>query len=79
MAIDGRNIARQQKQPEAYESLGVRVLSHALIWVPLALVVWFAYVSGTWIGGWTMGLLSVASAILTGGIVWLFMKARRRR
>jgi len=81
MAIDGRDIARQQqKPPEAYESLGVRIFSHALIWIPAAIIVWFAYVSGTWLGGgWLMGLASVASAVLSFGIIWFFLKARRRR
>ena len=42
MAIDGRDIGRQAKEQDAYESFGVRAFSHALIWVPAALVVWFA-------------------------------------
>jgi Flp pilus assembly protein TadB len=79
MAIDGRTIAKRPKAPDAYESLGVRIVSAALIWVPIAFVVWFAYVSGTWMGGWAMGLMSVASAVLTGVIVWLFMQVRRKR
>jgi hypothetical protein len=80
MAIDGRNIAKQPKPDDAYESIGVRIVSQALIWVPLAFFVWFAYVSGTWLGGgWVMGVLSVASAVLTGFVVWLYMKVRRAR
>jgi Flp pilus assembly protein TadB len=79
MAIDGRTISKQTEEKGAYESLGVRIVSAALIWVPVALVVWFAYVSGTWMGGWTMGVVSVLSAVLTVGVVWLFMKARRKR
>jgi hypothetical protein len=78
MAIDGRTISKEQT-PDAYQSLGVRIVSHAVVWVPVALVVWFAYVSGTWVGGWTMGLLSVLSAVLTVGVVWLYMKVRRKR
>jgi hypothetical protein len=93
MAIDGRDIARARAAAEqgtapnaptgktdAYESLPVRIISQLLIWVPLALVVWFAYVSGTWMGGgWMMGVLSVASAVLTAGGLWLWYKMRKRR
>jgi hypothetical protein len=91
MGIDGRDIARARAaadagQPapaprdrDAYESPAVRVISHALVWVPVALVVWLAYVSGTWMGGWTMGVLSVVSAVLTVGVLWLWIKARNRR
>jgi membrane-bound metal-dependent hydrolase YbcI (DUF457 family) len=79
MAIDGRTISKQAKPVDAYESVGVRIISAALVMVPVALVVWFAYVSGTWMGGWTMGVLSVLSALLTVGVVWVFMKVRRKR
>jgi hypothetical protein len=91
MAIDGRDIARARaaaesgqppvRQPDkndAYESPAIGLLSHALVWVPVALVLWFAYVSGTWIGGWVMGVLSVVSTIATVGVVWLFLKVRKR-
>jgi membrane-bound metal-dependent hydrolase YbcI (DUF457 family) len=79
MAIDGRTISKQATEPDPYESPVVRIVSHALVWVPILLVVWFAYVSGTWMGGWVGGVLSVVSAVVTVGVVWLFMKARNRR
>ena len=79
MAIDGRDIGRQAKEQDAYESFGVLAFSHALIWVPAALVVWFAYVSGTWMGGWIAGVLSVVSAAASFGVLWLYLKVRRRR
>jgi Flp pilus assembly protein TadB len=80
MAIDGRTISQQSKEPDAYQSSGVRIVAAALVWVPIALVLWLAYVSGTWLGGgWAMGVLSVASALATVGVLWLFMKARRKR
>jgi membrane protein implicated in regulation of membrane protease activity len=79
MAIDGRTISKQAKPVDAYESVGVRIISAALIVVPIVLVVWFAYVSGTWMGGWTMGVLSVLSALATVAIVWIFLKVRRKR
>jgi hypothetical protein len=91
MAIDGRDIARARAAAEqgrvsatpgktdAYESLGVRIFSQALIWVPAALIVWFAYVSGTWMGGWVMGVVSVVSSIATVGVLWLWYKVRKRR
>jgi len=79
MAIDGRTISKQAKKPDAYESPVVRFVSHAIVWVPIAVVLWFAYVSGTWTGGWVGGVISVVSAIATVGLVWLFLKSRRRR
>jgi hypothetical protein len=92
MAIDGRQVAKERQAAEsgpalapqgtrdAYESPAIRVLSHALVWVPLALIVWFAYESGTWMGGWTQGLLNVAVTALTfGGIwVWRWMHKHKR-
>lgn len=82
MAIDGRTIHAQASEPkraDAYESVWVRVVSAALIWVPLALVVWFAYVSGTWMGGPIAGVLSVVSTAASAAVLWLFLRARRRR
>lgn len=92
MTIDGRDIARARaaaesgnapasppKGGDAYESPLVRVLSHALVWIPIALVVWFAYVSGTWIGGWIGGAISVLSAVATVGLLWVWMRSRKRR
>jgi hypothetical protein len=91
LAIDGRDIARARAEREAggpvgrpagirdaYESPGVRIVSHAIVWVPVALVVWFAYVSGTWMGGPVAGLMSVGSTILSVGVLWLFMKRKKR-
>jgi hypothetical protein len=92
MAIDGRDIARARaaaesgnapgsstKGTDAYESPVVRLLSHAIIWVPIALVIWFAYWSGTWIGGWIAGVISVVTAAASVGVVWIFMRGRKRR
>jgi hypothetical protein len=79
MAIDGRTISQQPKQPDAYESSGVRIFAAALIWVPVALVVWLAYITGTWLGGgWVMGVLSVVSTVATVGVLWLFVKVRHK-
>jgi hypothetical protein len=92
MAIDGRDIARARAEAEsgnptaapagkrdAYESPAIRMLSHALVWVPIALLLWFAYESGSWLGGGLMGWLSVASTLLTVGGLWLWYRVRRRR
>jgi hypothetical protein len=92
MAIDGRDIARARESAEsggpsapkpgkrdAYESPVIRVVSHALFWVPVVFLVWFAYVSGTWMGGWVGGVLSVASTVLTIGVLWLWYRMRQRR
>jgi hypothetical protein len=91
MAIDGRDIARARaaaesgqpapRQPDksdAFESTGVGLISHAIVWVPVVLVLGFAYVSGTWMGGWLMGVLSLVSTVATVGVVWLFLKVRKR-
>jgi len=79
MAIDGSKVPKRDAKPDPYESPHVRIISHALVWVPIGAVLWFAYVSGTWLGGWEAGVWSVVSTIATVGLVWLFMKARRRR
>jgi hypothetical protein len=93
MAIDGRDIARRREaagsggagvpapgKRDAYESPAVRAISHALVWVPLALIVVFAYVSGTWLGGgWVMGVLSVLSTVLTVAILWVWYRRKGRR
>jgi hypothetical protein len=65
---------------DPYESPFVRLVSQALVWIPVALVVGFAYVSGTWLGGgWPMGVLSVLSTLLTIGVLWLWFRLRDRR
>ncbi len=82
MAIDGRTLMQTPeppKEPDAYESVWIRLISHALIWVPLALVVWFAYATGTWIGGAAGGWLSVASAVATGLGIWAWRRFFRKR
>ena len=78
MAIDGRTLVKPPEGPDAYESGWVRVISHALIWVPLGLVVVLAYVSGTWIGGVAGGLFSVVSTVLTALGVWAWRRFFKR-
>jgi Flp pilus assembly protein TadB len=92
MAIDGRDIAKARaaagsgrpvtpptRQRDAYESPAVGLLSHALIWIPVALILALAYVSGTWIGDWTTGVINVVATLLTFGGIWLWRRIRRRR
>lgn len=79
MAIDGRMLLHGPEKPDAYESTWVRVVSAALIWVPLAAIVVFAYVSGTWMGGPVAGWLSVGSTALTAAGVWAWRRFIRRR
>jgi len=92
VVIDGRDIARAraaaesgtpsappQRERDAYQSPTVRVLSHALIWIPLLLIVVLAYVSGTWIGDWTSGVINVIATVLTFGIIWLWRRVRRHK
>lgn len=93
MAIDGRDIARARGQAasgppsaapqgrrDAYESPAVRILSHALVWVPLALVIWFAYESGTWLGGgWVQGVINVGVTVLTFAGIWAWRHVNKHR
>jgi len=92
VAIDGRDIARARAERDAggpvapsvgprdaYESRGVGIIAQALVWVPVAFVVWLAYVSGTWMGGPLAGVASVASTLLTVVVLWLFMKRKKNR
>lgn len=74
MAIDGRTIGKEPEKPDAYESAWIGAISHGLIWVPLALVVWVAYVTGSWLGGPWAGAASVGSAVATAGGVWLYRR-----
>ena len=81
MAIDGRTLMKppeQPKEPDAYESAWVGLVSHALIWVPLAVIVWLAYATGTWIGGVAGGLWSVASTVATGVGIWAWRRFSKR-
>ena len=77
MAIDGRTLVEREKK-DAYESPGVKIVSAALVWVPIALLLLLAYVSGTWIGGWVAGVVSVVSTVLTVAVVWAITRGRRR-
>jgi Flp pilus assembly protein TadB len=78
MAIDGRTLKQQPEKPDAYDSVGVRVLSAALVWVPLALLVVIAYVTGSWLGGVGAGLLSVGSTVLSALGIWVYRRLSRR-
>jgi uncharacterized membrane protein YdjX (TVP38/TMEM64 family) len=78
MGIDGRTLLEKPKERDAYESAWVRAVSYALIWVPLVLLVVFAYVSGYWFGGVTGALLSVGSTIFTALAVWVYRRFFRR-
>ncbi|MDO8962933.1 MAG: hypothetical protein Q7W30_00395 [Coriobacteriia bacterium] len=77
MSIDGRNL-NQPPPPkrDGYDSLGVRIFAASLFWVPVLLLVAFAYWSGTWMGGWVGGVLNIVGTILTIFVLWLF---RRRK
>jgi hypothetical protein len=78
VAIDGRKLLEEPKERDAYESAWVRAVSHALVWVPLALLVVIAYVTGTWMGGVAGGLASVGMAVLTGVGIWVYRRFFRR-
>jgi hypothetical protein len=79
MAIDGRTIMQQPKDAHeaAYESRGLHLVAHLIVWVPLLLFLWFTYWSGTFFGGAWGGIASVVST--AAGIVgWYFWKRMRR-
>jgi len=78
MAIDGSKIGKQPEKKEGYESPAVALAAGAIFWVPVALIVAFAYWSGTWIGGWIGGVVSIVSSVVTIGVLWL-LRSRRRR
>jgi hypothetical protein len=78
MAIDGRTLVGKDEKPDAYDSVGVRFISHALIWVPLALLVVLAYVTGSWVGGVPAGLFSVGSTVLTALGIWAYRRFFKR-
>jgi hypothetical protein len=56
----------------------VRFAAAAIVFVPITLLVAFAYWSGTWIGGWVGGVLGVVSTAATIAVLWL-LRSRRRR
>lgn len=78
MAIDGRTIGKEPEKPDAYGSAWVRVVSASLVWVPLALIVWVAYVTGSWLGGPWAGVASVGSTVATAGGIWVYRRFFRR-
>ena len=77
MAIDGSKIGKPPAEKDAYDSLGVRIVAQAIFWVPVTLIVAFAYWSGTWMGGWLMGVGNVLATALTIGVLWLLKKRKR--
>lgn len=77
MAIDGRKLVQKpEADASGYESRGVRVAAALIFWVPVALVVAFAYWSGTWIGG-TIG--GVSSVVSTAAVVFFLWLQRKRK
>lgn len=82
MAIDGRTMMQQQEKSAdaaAYESKGLQVVAHLIVWVPLLLFLWFTYWSGTFFGGVWGGLASVASTAATIGGIYAFRRMKRGR
>lgn len=78
MAIDGRDIGKKTREPDAYDSLGVRIVAAALVWGPLALIVWLAYVTGSWLGGPWAGVASVGSTLATAAGIWIYRRFFKR-
>ncbi len=79
MAIDGSKIGKQPASKDVYESPLIGFVAHAIVWVPVAALIWFAYWSGTWMGGWIWGIVSVLSTAATVGIFWAMMRRKHHR
>jgi hypothetical protein len=79
MAIDGRS-ARDPDRPPARQEAGawLTVLAWAAVIVPFALLVWGTYVIGTWTGGMIGGVVSVATTVVIGLVIWAFRRSRQR-
>jgi hypothetical protein len=78
MAIDGRDVGKKPAEKDSYESPTVRIVAGALLWVPIALVLAFAYWSGTWMGGWLWGVINLVSAVAIVFVLWLVRSKRKR-
>jgi hypothetical protein len=77
MAIDGKSIRDPGKQPEPREDgTWITVLAWAAVLVPFALLVWGTYLIGTWTGGTIGGVLSVASTVAIGIVIWAYRRSR---
>ena len=79
MAIDGRMIGKTPPEKDPYNSAGIGLVAQALFWVPVLLIVVFAYWSGSWMGGWVWGVVSVLSTALTIAVLWLLQRRKRHR
>jgi hypothetical protein len=82
MAFDGRDLI--QKPPEdaavqAYNSKGLDVVAKLIIWIPLALLVWLTYLSGTFFGGIWGGIGSVISTVATIAVVYYLKRLKQAR
>jgi hypothetical protein len=79
VAIDGSKIGKQPQEKDVYQSPWLALIAQAMFWVPVLLIVWFAYWSGTWMGGPVWGFLSVLSTAATVGFLYLMMHRKKRR
>jgi hypothetical protein len=78
MAIDGRRLVHPPEERDRSQGAGVRIAAILIVWLPALALVAIAYVIGTMTGGVLGGVLSVASTALTVGVLWVFMRRRRR-
>ena len=80
MAIDGRTLADKplDDATKAYESKGLALVAHLIVWVPLALFAAFTYWSGTFFGGTMGGVVSLVTTVATIAGIWAFKRMRRR-
>jgi hypothetical protein len=78
MAIDGRDWAQPGDGRRRDDTpWTIKMLAKAAFFVPLALLVWLTYWSGTFFGGVTGGVLSVVSTAATVAFVWFIRRNRR--
>ena len=86
MPIDGRDIVRAG-EPPAHGAAAPRdhapvqtTLAWAIVVVPLAIVAWLTYLTGTWMGGGVLG--GLLSVVVTLGMVigaWALNRNRRAK
>ena len=78
MAIDGRDWVQPRESHGRDDTpWTIKILAKAAFFIPLALLVWLTYWSGTFFGGVTGGVLSVISTAGTILFIWFIRRGRK--